>query len=59
MTHPLRAVCDSPLAVGGDPAYVAPMITVVEHPDADGARWLAALTLLIEAGRTAENQERG
>jgi hypothetical protein len=35
------------------------VVTVVEHPDADGARWLAALALLIEAGRTAENQERG
>jgi len=47
------------LADGADPAYLAPVVTVVEHPDGDGVRWLAAVTLLIEAGRTAEDEERG
>ena len=47
------------LADGADPAYLARVVTVVEHPDRDGVRWLAALTLLIEAGRTAEDEERG
>jgi hypothetical protein len=30
-----------------------PAVTVVERPDPDGARWDAALTLLLEAGRDA------
>ncbi len=47
------------LADGADAAYLAPVVTVVEHPDGDGVRWLAAVTLLIEAGRTAEDEERG
>jgi len=47
------------LADGGAPAYFAPAVVVVEHPDVDGARWLAALTLLLEAGRAAGNEERG
>lgn len=46
-------------ADGADTAYLAPLVTVVEHPDPDGVRWLAALMLLIEAGRTAENEDRG
>jgi hypothetical protein len=47
------------LAEGVQEAYLAPVVTIVEHPDRDGVRWLAALALLIEAGRTAENEERG
>lgn len=53
---PLRAV---QLADGGDPAYRAPEVIVVEHPDEDGARWAAALSLLLEAGREAEHEEQG
>ncbi len=47
------------LANGADPAYLAPVVTVVEHPDRDGVRWLAALTLLIDAGRAVEHEDRG
>lgn len=47
------------LADSAHTVYLAPVVTVVEHPDRDGARWLAALALLIEAGRTVKNEERG
>ena len=47
------------LAPGADQAYLAPVVSVLEHPDGDGARWLAALTLLIEAGHRKEDGERG
>jgi len=47
------------LADLADPVYLAPVVTVVERPDRDGVRWSAALTLLIEAGRTAQYEERG
>jgi hypothetical protein len=59
-TAALERVARPPLlADGADPVYLASAVTIVEHPDRDGVRWLAALTLLIEAGRTAENEERG
>ena len=53
------ATPDLQLAEGADAAYLAPVVSVLEHPDRDGARWLAALTLLIEAGRRIEDEERG
>ena len=47
------------LASVADSVNNAPAVVLVEHQDPDGARWLAALTLLIEAGRVPEDEERG
>jgi hypothetical protein len=53
----LRSALDPRLAVGQECDALA--VTLVELPDPQGMRWLAALSLLLEAGEPVTEAKAG